>query len=370
MKGKKLTKEELIKKFETIHNNEYIYNIDYSNLLTPIEVTCKIHGNFTTTPNTHLYKGNKCPKCKIEKRSKNNINIKKDKVLVKKEQFLEKIKNKPYDYSLCVFIDNTTPIKIICKEHGVFVQTPVYHLTKYGVCPKCVLINKGNNFLSKAKAKFKNHINYDKFVYTGSTSDSIFICSQHGEFLQSPTLHLMATEPCPVCRGVYGDNKEEFIKRIQSIHGDKYDFTLVKYINNRTVVELICKIHGSFWITPNNLINNKNGCSLCNHAQQTSTVELEWLNSLLVPIRSYKIDSFKVDGYNPATNTIYEFLGDYWHGNLTIYDSNDINKSNKQTYGELYKKTFERFDLLKQKGYNIVYIWESDFLNKKDAQIY
>jgi len=286
----------------------------------------------------------------------------------KLDTFLQKIKNKPYDYSKMVYINSQTPIKIICKEHGEFEQIPQVHVTSYGICPKCALIKKGERFLIQARVKFKTRYSYDKFEYKGSIIPSIFICKEHGEFESTPTAFLMAKEPCSVCRGIYGCTTEEFIKKAQKIHGDKYDYSLVKYYNSKTAVQLICKKHGSFWKTPDVFLNQSQGCVSCNRDQQVSRNEIKWLNSLLVPIRSYKIDNYIVDGFNPISNTIYEYLGDYWHGNLSIYKAEDINKSNGESFGELNRKTFERVNKFLEAGYKVEYIWESDYITSLKAR--
>ncbi len=44
--------------------------------------------------------------------------------------------------------------------------------------------------------------------------------------------------------------QEEFLRRAREVHGDLYDYSRVKYVNNATPVEIICKIHGSFMQTP------------------------------------------------------------------------------------------------------------------------
>jgi len=55
---------------------------------------------------------------------------------------------------------------------------------------------------------------------------------------------------------------EEFINRSKIIHNNKYDYSLVKYKNNKTKVKIICPIHGIFEQVPNSHLNN-NGCSKC-----------------------------------------------------------------------------------------------------------
>lgn len=70
---------------------------------------------------------------------------------------------------------------------------------------------------------------------------------------------------------------------------------------------------------------------------------------------------FKVDGYCELTNTIYEFYGDFWHGNPLIYNSTDIHPLNKKSFGELYNSTIDRENILRREGYNLITIWESDY---------
>lgn len=52
--------------------------------------------------------------------------------------------------------------------------------------------------------------------------------------------------------------KEEFIKEAVMVHGNKYDYSKVVYVNNNTKVEIICPEHGSFWQRPNDHLK-KNG---------------------------------------------------------------------------------------------------------------
>ena len=72
---------------------------------------------------------------------------------------------------------------------------------------------------------------------------------------------------------------------------------------------------------------------------------------------------FKVDGYNSYTNTVYEFWGDYWHGNPTKYDQAKFNGVAKKTFGELLQRTNEKRAAILSAGYNLVEIWESDWVN-------
>ena len=71
----------------------------------------------------------------------------------------------------------------------------------------------------------------------------------------------------------------------------------------------------------------------------------------------------RVDGYCKSTNTVYEFYGDYYHGNPKKYGADEYNKLLKKTHGERYENTMIREEAIKSLGFNVVSIWESDWNN-------
>lgn len=108
-----------------------------------------------------------------------------------------------------------------------------------------------------------------------------------------------------------------------------------------------------------------------------SNISIDWLESIMkqenIYIQHGKNDkefqipdtSYRADGYCKETNTIYEFHGDYWHGNPDIFNPTDINPSNGKTFGELYEKTLIKENKIINLGYNLITIWENDYRNKK-----
>lgn len=76
---------------------------------------------------------------------------------------------------------------------------------------------------------------------------------------------------------------------------------------------------------------------------------------------------FRADGYCESTNTIYEFYGCYYHGckkcfSNKIYCFSELDKHKRNI--DLYNETIIREKIIKEKGYNIVSIWECEFDNK------
>jgi asparagine N-glycosylation enzyme membrane subunit Stt3 len=65
---------------------------------------------------------------------------------------------------------------------------------------------------------------------------------------------------------------------------------------------------------------------------------------------------FLVDGFDPLTNTVYEYYGSYWHGNPEKYSPNDVNPRIGKTFGELYQHTINRENQIKQ-FYNLITLW-------------
>lgn len=70
---------------------------------------------------------------------------------------------------------------------------------------------------------------------------------------------------------------------------------------------------------------------------------------------------FSVDGYHAESKTVYEFLGNYYHGNPDMHPAEEYNKTLKKNHGQIHKETFERLKEIKSQGFTVYYIWEKDF---------
>lgn len=101
------------------------------------------------------------------------------------------------------------------------------------------------------------------------------ICRFHGVFQQTPHHHLKGCG-CQECNNVKKLSTNSFIQKARLIHGDEYDYSLVKVLNNRIKVDIICKAHGKFSVSPNQHLNRKSGCPIC----KSSKGELEIKNFL------------------------------------------------------------------------------------------
>jgi 6-pyruvoyltetrahydropterin/6-carboxytetrahydropterin synthase len=214
---------------------------------------------------------------------------------------------------------------------------------------------------------YENLKNGIKFQNPNVKSKVNITCPRHGIFKQLAKSHLEGAG-CLKCRNEsYLMGADEFIRRSVIVHGDRYNYDGVKYIDNHTKVDIVCPIHGMFSQQPRTHLKGR-GCPYC--SKWVSNGELEFLSCIGIPMspnnRQVRIGKYFVDGL--LDTTVYEFLGDYWHGNLNIYDSNDVNRNVNQTFGELHRKTVNKFDYLIQHNFAVKFIWECDWNKWKKAR--
>ena len=291
------------------------------------------------------------------------------------QEFIQRSKEihqNKYDYSHVNCIDGENKVKIICSIHGIFLQSPKYHLTGSG-CQKCSIENRypiqnisTEMFIEKVKEIHNNKYDYSKTEYTKAHNKIIIICPEHGEFLQSADNHLRRKSGCSLCVKNKALSKNEYIKKVDRRHNGRYDYSLATINGLHNKISIICKDHGIFEQEAASHLRGT-GCPKCMAGFSISKPEMIWLDSLKIPEeyrqRTIKVDgkNFRVDAYDPNTNTVYEFWGDYWHGNPKLYDKNGINGRNNKSFGQLYEETQNKRNIILNAGYKLVEIWEYDF---------
>ena len=271
--GKHRTQEEFISDAKKIHGDKYDYSkVVFTRMKDKITIICPKHGEFEQRAIEHL-SGSGCPKCVHQERT------------LTKEEFVKKanqIHNFKYDYTRSNYVNTETKVCIICPEHGEFWMTPHSHLSGQG-CPTCGNI-KGHNatrksleqFIQEARGVHGDKYDYSKVEYSGNKTKVCIICPEHGEFWMTPNSHLSKKQGCPYCAGHMRKTNEQFIKDARDVHGDKYDYSKVNYINNRTDIIVTCPTHGDFNVKPDNHLAG-NGCPKCAGKHRTTEELLQLL---------------------------------------------------------------------------------------------
>ena len=338
MSHKKTTKE-FITESKTIHNDKYDYSkVEYVNAKTKVCIICPEHGEFWQTPSNHL-KGQGCPKCGGIYHYNTQEWIEEAK----------KIHKNKYDYSKVEYVNNKTDVCIICPEHGEFWQTPNTHL-KGSKCPKCANIQNGDrirdnaeSFIKKAKKIHGDKYDYSKVEYIDSHTKVCIICPEHGEFWQIPNSHLRGSG-CPICGQINRTKTKtlplnEFIIKAFLVHGDKYDYSKVEYVNAKTKVCIMCPKHGEFWQTPDDHLRGK-GCPKCNSSHMESEIRNILQENKINFVEQKKFDWLRrqsLDFYLPNYNIAIECQGkqhfevvDYFGGEESLTEVNKRDQNKKQ----------------------------------------
>ena len=249
-----MTKEQIhqqrIEQARAIHGDKYDYSkADFTKVGVKTCIICPEHGEFYQCAGIHL-RGHGCPKCAGN-------------AVISIQEFIEKankIHNNKYDYSNVKFTKMSDKVCIICPEHGEFYQSVKAHLSGQG-CPKCANgIISLQEFIEKARAIHGDKYDYSKVKFTKMSDKVCIICPEHGEFYQSVKAHLSG-QGCPKCaNGII--SLQEFIEKARAIHGDKYDYSKVKFTKMRDKVCIICPEHGEFYQSVSAHLSGQ-GCPNC-----------------------------------------------------------------------------------------------------------
>ena len=319
------------------------------------------------SPSQHINKGGQCRHCACEKTALNG------KTAVNNQEFLERCRaahGEQYDYSKAVYMGTKHKIVVTCRDHGDFERTAAAHMNGHG-CKLCRAKSSQKKWLERCHAVHGGRYDYSDVVYSGTRSHVMPRCKDHGPFSITAAAHVRG-QGCARCAE---DNqrltKEDFIRHSRERHGDKYDYSQVIYVSSRQKVTIICKRHGAFGQDANNHVMGS-GCPMC--ATMASKPALAWLEEMA------KLDDtfiqhagnggevrltdtgrrYHADGYSAEHGKVYEFLGDYYHGNPRIYRPDVINKKCKRTMGELYSETCKRRQVIEEK-YHYEEIWEDEW---------
>ena len=231
-----------------------------------------------------------------------------------------KLKNRhDFDYSKVDYNGMSIPVTVICPIHNDIMLTPSQLLRNVG-CPKCTnnkltqLKTNKENFIKESNEVHQNKYDYSKVDYKGVTTKVKIICPVHGEFWQTPRVHLKGCG-CPKC-GLERQNDatrlttEEFIIRANKIQGNKYDYSKVEYVDYMTKVCIICPEHGEFWQTPNKHLLGQ-GCPKCGNTKKLTLTEFIERSR---KIHADKYDYSKVRYINNGTKVciICPDHGEFW----------------------------------------------------------
>lgn len=196
----KLTLEAFIANARAVYGDAYDYSkVVYVGNKQKVEVVCPAHGSFWVTPNNHMRGKSGCPTCKGESVARRN-----KKPIAHFEARMRLIHGDKYSYDWETMTHSRKPMRIECREHGWFVQSPHSHASGRG-CPDCWEAKRrharmlGADTIASRVTTLKPGVRLVKVPER--TADHItYICPDCGSSIKQKTNDVINTGiGCPVC---------------------------------------------------------------------------------------------------------------------------------------------------------------------------
>ena len=219
-------------------------------------------------------------------------------------------------------------------------------------------------FISKAKQIHSDKYDYSKVEYADAYTKICIICPIHGEFWQVPHNHLCG-KGCNKCAHKYVNSLkvqgfEGFKKKVQEKYGERFILKEETYKDSSSKMEIICRKHGTFMITPNNFLRGHK-CPRCNDSKLETEVSIFLIKNGIEFIQNANSSIFKwlknqhLDFYLPKYNIAIECQGgqhfesvEHFEGNVGFLKrrKRDINKKelcNKNNIKLIYYSNLKKY---------------------------
>ena len=302
-----LTTNDIIEKSMLKFGNKFNYfKTKYNRKDDVLIITCPIHGDFTTNKHKHLNYKHGCPKCdyEIPREITKNIYLENAKIIHNGKYDYSKVTDGvvtamqkveiicPKHGSFWQALYQHGKKGNICPDCSIEADR-----------------NTTADFIRRSKEIHGDRYIYTEVDYVRYADKVKIICPEHGEFIQRAGSHLAGNKCMGCFQKENRSSTEEFIKKAREVHGDNYDYSKVDYRQNKKPVEIICPKHGSFWQAPNTHISNRAGCKLCLDSKGERAVEVFLKKFNINYIREYRIKPhlYRYDFYLPDFNIYIEF---------------------------------------------------------------
>lgn len=163
------------------------------------------------------------------------------------------------------------------------------------------------------------------------------------------------------------DKTKYWTNKAIQVHGKKYEYSNVKYVNTSVKVEIICKEHGSFYQVPSYHISG-NGCPTCGLKYNKSEKEcIEIVSNVLSlecePQKTWDWLKFKsnmfCDGYFSEIDLVVEYNGEQHRESIDFFGGD-------KTFKNTIMRDKKKRQLLSDNNIKCLTIWFDDDWRNKD----
>lgn len=270
--GKKLTKEEFVRRSIEINGEEhYSYdNVIYKTTVDKVQIHCNIHNiDFEQTPEMHMYQKGGCPICARESTTNSKIKGKQHNIELIFNKFgdLYNYENAPDDITFKQKFD------VICKRCGNIINTSFNNLLKCKVCKICYprkntyIVNSLETFINYCNVIHDSKYDYSKVEYVNNYTKVIIGCTKHKNYWEVlPNSHMKGVG-CKICANEIISKKltknfDVFLEEFREVHGDEFDYSRAEYKGTKEPILIICKNGHELWQAPQKHAEGAK-CSYC-----------------------------------------------------------------------------------------------------------
>ena len=266
--------------------------------------------------------------------------------------------------------------KQISQEQGISYNQLTYLFFVYHIRKRLPGKKSFDLFVEQAKKIHGNKYNYDQVKYEGNNVKVKIWCNTCKEFFyQAPRIHLCG-KGCKKCGKKQWLLKHymglsNFIKKARTIHGNKYDYSQINYINSYTKVCIHCnQCNNDFLQDPHSHLRRK-GCPYCRQSKGETQVKV-WLDLRGIKYKTqYRFNNCRnknplpFDFYLPDYNACIEFQGQQHY--LSAMQTN-LAKSEvigKQEFKNLQQRDQIKRNFCKENNIQLLEIKYNEKVNKK-----
>ena len=360
--------ERFIEKAKEVHDNKYDYSVTKEpiSVKDEIEVVCPLHGVFKTTFDSHVHSKAGCPKCSSKYVNLDSLIMSFKEANPDKKYSYEFVEYNGSKEKVKVFCHEKNEDG---TEHGIFEIRPDHLRNGHG-CPKCCnRYLTTDDWIEMAKKVHGNKYDYSKVNYKKNSEKVCIICPEHGEFWQVPYSHIGGCG-CPKCNGGVLFGKDDFIKNAREIHGDKYDYSKFIYVNANTEGRIVCPIHGEFLQTPYLHVNRKHGCPKCKSSRlelilrkKLQDAGLKFEEQVLFGLGKQTIDFFI-----PSHSLYVECQGEQHYVDTNFGSKTNSKGFSKLSDRQEIDK--EKYDYCTENGFKLIYFTLPNDFHTKGVDVF
>lgn len=281
----------------------------------------------------------------------------KQKTAIEVVEEFRKVWGNRWDYSKVEYSSANSPVRIVCLEHGEFLQLPNNHKRGHVGCGGCSgkTLKGTEKFISEARLVNGDRWDYSLTKYINNHQAITIICRDHGEFTQHPRSHLRGHVGCPKCNR-WSVSVQQF--KEQSPFKEAFDYSKVDFTGTRDKVTITCKIHGDFEQVADSHLRGFIGCRSCQTtgSSQGEREVAHFLRSLDLEVKEnvrglLSNSRQEIDMFLPTLRVGVEFNGLYYHSDKF----------------KVPRYHYDKYESAQASGIRLIQVWEDDWESRRSV---